>query len=141
VDRHRDAPDTRRVGHREVVTRLERQLRVDLDLAALVHQEGAIRDAVDAHTIQRAHRSHDRLGMTGVHARDRHVAHYLVRLYTHQVDRAQHRLRIRDRLSHTRERTAGLEQVQAHREAVGGRRLQPRGRHARRLVGHRSSPH
>ena len=41
----RDARDAGRVGHRQVVAGLERQLGRDLDLAAHVHQERAVGDA------------------------------------------------------------------------------------------------
>jgi hypothetical protein len=51
VDGHRDTADARGVGHREVVTGRKRQLGGDLDLAALVHEERAVRDAVDAHAL------------------------------------------------------------------------------------------
>ena len=44
-DRLRDARDAGRVGHREVVAGLDRDLADDLDLAALVHQERAVGDA------------------------------------------------------------------------------------------------
>ena len=46
-DRLADARDARRVGHREVVARLERHLRAHLDLAAEVQQEGAVGDVLD----------------------------------------------------------------------------------------------
>ena len=46
-DRAADARDARRVGHREVVARLQRRLRRDLDLAAEVQQERAVGDVVD----------------------------------------------------------------------------------------------
>ena len=47
VDRHRDAADARGVGHREVVAGAQRHLRLDLDLAADVEQEGPVGDLVD----------------------------------------------------------------------------------------------
>ena len=48
VDRHADAGDAGRVGHREVVARLHRHLAADLDLAAEVHEEGPVGDVEDA---------------------------------------------------------------------------------------------
>ena len=128
-----------RVGHRKIVAGLDRHLRVDLDLAALVHQERAVRDAVDADALQLAHRLDDRLGVRGVHARDRHVADDLLGLHPHEVDRAEHRLGVRDRTRDPGERTALLRHVQAHREAIGGRGLQPPGRYVREFVRHGSS--
>ena len=54
-ERERHPPDPWRVGHREVVAGLERNLRLDADLAAEVQQEGAVRDSVHGHTGNRAH--------------------------------------------------------------------------------------
>ena len=128
VNRHRHTRHPGRVGHREIVAGLDRDFRVDLDLAALVHQERAVRDAVDTDALQLAHRPHDRLGVSGIHARDRHIANDLLGLHPHEIDRAEHRLGVRDRASDPSERTALLGHVQAHREAIGGRGLQPQGR-------------
>ena len=44
--------------------------------------------------------------MTGVPAGDRHVANDLTGLHAHEVNRAQHRLRVGDGLRDTGERTA-----------------------------------
>jgi hypothetical protein len=134
VDGHRDAPYARRVSHREIVARLQRQLGIDLDLATLVHQERAIRDAVDGDSVEIAHRAYDRLGMTRVHARDRHVANDLIGLDAHQVDRAEHRPCVGDGVSDSSERAALLGQMQAHREAIGRRGLQAPARRARDLL-------
>ena len=119
VDGHRDTADAGRIGHREVVARLQRQLGVDLDLAALVHEERAVGDAVDLHAVEVADRSHDRLGVLGVPARHRHVADDHVALDADEVDRPEHRVGVGDRVRHARERIALLRQVQPHREAVG----------------------
>ena len=56
-DRHADAGDARRVGHREVVARLHGHLRAHLDLAAEVHQERAVGDALDLDALDAAERS------------------------------------------------------------------------------------
>jgi hypothetical protein len=128
------------VSHREVVAGLERQLGVDLDLAALVHEERAIGNAVDRHALEGAHRAHDPLGVAGVHAGDRHVADDIVRFHAHEVDRPEHRLRLGDGVRDPRERAALLGHVQAHREAIGGRGpAAAGGRTGRGLVGHRGS--
>ena len=55
-DRHADARDARRVGHREVVARLQRRLVVLLDLAAEVQQEGAVGRVDDARALDRVDR-------------------------------------------------------------------------------------
>ena len=51
-DRHADARDAGRVGHREVVAGLERLLVVLLDLAAEVQQEGAVGGVDDPHAVE-----------------------------------------------------------------------------------------
>jgi hypothetical protein len=99
-----------------------------------VHQERAIRDAVDLHAVEVADLSHDLLGMAGIDARDGHVADDGVALDAHEVDRSEHRVRGGDRVGHAGERVALLREVQAHREAVRRRRLQARRR--RGLLGH-----
>ena len=50
-DRHADARDARRVGHREVVARLQRLLVALLDLAADVQQERAVGGVDHAHAV------------------------------------------------------------------------------------------
>ena len=139
VNRHTHTRYPGRVGHRKIVAGLDRYFRVDLDLAALVHQERAVRHAVDTDALQLAHHPHDRLSVSGIHARDRHVADGLLGLHPHEVDRAEHRLGVCDRASDPGERTALLRHVQAHREAIGGRGLQPQGRYVREFVRHGSS--
>ena len=59
-DRRADAGDARRVRHREVVARLQRDLRGDLDLAAEVQQEGAVGDVLDLDAVERADGGDDR---------------------------------------------------------------------------------
>ena len=85
-----------------------------------MHQERAVRDTVDTDALQLAHRPHDRLGVSGVNARDRHIADNLLGFHPHEIDRSEHRLGIGDRASDPGERAALLWHVQTHREAVGG---------------------
>ena len=124
----RDARDARRVGHREVVAGLDRDLAVDLDLAALVHQERAVRDARDLHAVQRPHRVDDALTVRGVDARHGHVARDAALVDAHEVDRAEDRALVADRARHRGERARELAQLDAHGEGVGGRGLEPRRR-------------
>ena len=58
-DRQADPRDARRVDHRQVVAVADRHLGLDLDLAAEVHQEGAVGDLADGHALdaRRAPRS------------------------------------------------------------------------------------
>ena len=69
-----------------------------------MHQERAVRDTVDANARQRAYRSHDRLGVGGVHARDRDIANDPMGFHPHEIDRPEHRLSVRDRMSDPGER-------------------------------------
>ena len=59
-DRLADAGDARRVGHREVVARLERRLRTHLELPAEVQEERAVGDVLDLDAVDRADRLDDR---------------------------------------------------------------------------------
>ena len=72
----------------------------------LVHEEGAVRHAVDAHPLEVAHRAHNCLRMARVHTGDRHVAHDLPRLHANEIDRTQHRVRVCDGIGDARERAA-----------------------------------
>ena len=75
-DRHRDARDAGRVDHRKILPRLDRDLRLDANLAAEVREEGRVGDADDAHALDAASTalrtsSADRIRRDV----DRHVAH------------------------------------------------------------------
>ena len=124
----RDARHAGRVGHREVVAGLDRDLAVDLDLAALVHQERAVRDARDLHALERLHRVDDALAVGGVDAGHGHVARDAALVDAHEVDRAEDRALVTDRGRHRGERARQLTQLDAHGEGVGGRGLEPRRR-------------
>ena len=67
--RQADPADARGVGHRQVVARAQRDLRVDLDLAADVEQEGAVADLVDLDALDLADRVDQDLGVVGVGGR------------------------------------------------------------------------
>ena len=122
-DRAADAGDPRRVGHREVVARLDRDGPVDLDLAAEVHQEGAVGDALDADVGDGADRLDHALAVLGVDAGDGDVADLGPALDAHEVDRPEDRARLADRDRHLPERARALREARADRDAVGrGRR-------------------
>jgi hypothetical protein len=109
VHGHRNARDAAGVGHREVVAGLEPKLGVDLDLAALVHQEDASGDAVDRHRSRaRAVRTPPRHGRSPRRRRSR-------RGRDRALPRArrrspQHGLRVRDGVRDPGERTAAPKQ-------------------------------
>src|SRR5687767_2945504 len=60
MDRLAHTCDARRVSHRKVRTRFERDLRHDLDLSTEVHQEGAVRNVYDFDPVDVASGAADR---------------------------------------------------------------------------------
>ena len=98
---------------------------VDLDLAALVHQERAVGDAVDRDAVERPHRVDDALAVRGVDAGDGHVAHDAALVDAHEVDRAEHRA-LAPIASATRgERARSWRSSMRMVKRVGGRGLEP----------------
>ncbi len=88
-DRGADPGDARGVGHREVVARLERHLRGHLDLAAEMHQERAIGDALDLDPVDLADGGDDPLEVLGARSIDGDVAHLGVPLDADEIDRTE----------------------------------------------------
>ena len=72
-DRQADAGDAGGVDQREVVAVADRHLGLDLELAAEVHEEGAVGDLADLDAVHRAHRLDDLVGVAGVAGGRRHV--------------------------------------------------------------------
>ena len=103
-DRPRDARDARRVRHREIVAGLQRHARADLELAAEVAEEGAVRDRLDLDAGQRAHRGRDALDVRLVLGEDRDVAHLVRLLDAHEIDRPEQRALLADRRRDAAER-------------------------------------
>ena len=81
---------TRGVGHRQVVAGLERHLRLDLELAAEVQQEGAVADLADGDALDVAQRLDDLLGVVGVRGRAGDVDGEAVGPGLDDVDRRHH---------------------------------------------------
>jgi hypothetical protein len=88
-DRLADARHAGRVGHREVVAGLDRDLVVLLDLAADVHEERAV-GGVDEAGARRADRVEDPVPVGLVGGVDGEVADGAVLLGGDEVDRADH---------------------------------------------------
>src|SRR5690606_29248464 len=65
-DRHGDPGDAGRVGHGQLVAVAQRHLRLHLDLAAEMHEEGAVADLVDAHALDLAEVVYVDMGAVGV---------------------------------------------------------------------------
>ncbi len=72
-DGQRDPGDARGVRHGQLVTVAQRHLRLHLDLAAEVHQEGAVTDLVQDDAVDGVEAVDDRLGVVGVLGRARDV--------------------------------------------------------------------
>ncbi len=143
VDRLRHARDARRVGHREVVAGLDRHGAVHADLAPQVQLKRPVGDGLDADAVDLLDRPHHRLAVRGVDARHRDVADDLPALDAHEVDRAEDAALVADRARDEPERARPLRQPDAHRDAVGRRRLQdgvPRVSHDARRAWARRGP-
>ena len=88
-DRRRDPGDARRVGHREVVARLQRRLQRDLDLAAEVHEERAVGDVDDLDARHALDGLGDRLHVLRVPGEHGDVADLGAALDPDEVDRTE----------------------------------------------------
>ena len=116
-DRLADPRHARRVGHREIVARLDGHLRAHLDLAAEVHEERPVGDALDLDAVDAAHALDDPRHVVGVGRLDRDVAHLGALVDAHEVDRAERASRVSDRLREARERPRRVGEPDADRGA------------------------
>ena len=130
-----DAGDARRVGHREVVAGLQRVLVVLLDLALLVHLEGAVGEAEYARAARRPDRAQDLLPLLRAVGVDRELANPLALGpgAGNQVDRLQRATGLSDLRSELAERLLARIELDADGDAVLGggshrRRQDTRGR-------------
>ena len=119
-DRPRDACDTRRIGHRKVVARLERNLRDDFQLASEMDQEGPVREVLDHYAVERLDGLHDPCHVGLVGREHRHIANLLPMLDADEVDRVQQPARVGDRLGQVRKRSGPVLEVDAQGRAEGG---------------------
>ena len=104
----------------------------DLELAAEMHEERAIRDVLDEDAVEVAHRLDDAADVLCVAREDRHVAHFRPVLDANEVDRVEQRVVVRDRGCERRERAGTIRQVHAQRRAELRRGMSDR-RHAASL--------
>ena len=88
VDRHAHAPHAGRVGHREVVARLDRRLQAGEELAAAVELEGAVGDLDQVAALDELGGGDDRVGVVLVARHDRDLADRLGVAHLDRVDRA-----------------------------------------------------
>src|SRR5207244_3908751 len=118
MDGHAHARDDRRVGHREIVAGLDRDLSLHLDLAAEVHEERAIRDVDDANTTDGPDLFHDLLGMTLVTRLDAEIAGDRRLADLDEVDGADVTARLADGRRHLAEHAWLVVDLEAYRDAV-----------------------
>ena len=121
LDREADAGDARGVGHREVVARLHRDLRLHLDLPAQVHEERAVRDALDLDAVDLADALDDPLEVVGVRGVHRDVADLHPALDPDEVDGPEGSSRLADRAREPPESTRGVGDAHADRGTERGR--------------------
>ena len=120
-DREADAGDTRGVRHREVVARLDRDLRLHLDLPAEVHEERAVGDALDLDAVDLADALDDPLEVVGVRGVDRDVADLHPALDPDEVDGPEGSSRLADRAREPPESARAVGDAHADRGTERGR--------------------
>ena len=123
VDRHADARDARRVGHREVVARLERLLVALLDLAADVHAQGAVGGVDHRRAVDGVDRLDDLAAVLVARGVDGDVAQRVAALERDEVDGADRAAGVADRARDLAEHAGAVVDLDADRQGVlcGGR--------------------
>ena len=116
-----DTGNARRVGHREIVAGANRYLRRHLNLAALVHQKGAVRDVDNTNPIDRTDRIHDPIAVILVRTEDADVTHNGAGIDAYEIDCAEHGVRFANHGSHARELPRLVWNHSTDGQAVGGR--------------------
>ena len=116
-DRAADARHARRVGHREVIARPDRDLGLHRDLAAEVQQEGAVGDLLDLDAVDPLAGSHDRLRLLVIGREHADVARLAARVHAHEVDRPEQPAGIGDRAREGREAAGAVVEANAEGEA------------------------
>src|SRR6185369_3366876 len=122
MDGHTDARHARRVRHRQVVARLHRHLALHLDLAAEVHEEGAVGDVDDADAFQRFQTLDHLLAVTLAARLERDVAGDGVAAHLDEVDGADVRPALPDGGGDLAEHAGLVLDLESHRQTVTGRR-------------------
>ena len=111
-------PTPGRVGHRQVVAVLQRDLGVDLDLAADVEQEGPVADLVDLDAVDGVDRLLELVGVVGVAGRAGDVEDQPLTGRVDDVDRGDHAAGRGDRGRHRPDDPVVGRRVQAHGDRV-----------------------
>ena len=117
-DRQADPRDAGRVGHREVVARLQWMLVVLFDLAADVQQEGAVGRVDDLSAVGRLDRRDDAVPVLAVGGVDDDVAQAVAAVDLDEVDRSDHRTGVADRRGHQSKDALCVVELDADGEAI-----------------------
>jgi hypothetical protein len=135
-DGMRDACDTRRVDHREVVPRLQRQTRAHLELAPEVGEEDTVGDLDHLDAVDRPDGGDDLVKMLLVVSQDVDIADLRRTLDPDEVDRAEQAAGLADRRGQAGEGPGNVLDAHADRGAERCRRMHGRRvfREARRDV-------
>src|SRR5687768_262 len=120
MDGHAHAGHARRVGHRQIVARLDRGLALDLDLAAEVHEEGAIGHVHDLHAFDGAQPLDDLLAVPLVAGLERQVARDRGLADGDDVDGADVAAALADRRGDLAEHAGLVPDLEPDRETVAG---------------------
>jgi hypothetical protein len=146
-DRARDTGDAGRVGHREIVARLQRRLRDDFQLPAEMEQERPVGDVLDPDAVDASHRCGDALELIGIDGQNGDVTNFLIAVDAYEVDGVEEAAFVGDRLRNRSERSGSVLEVHPQRRAELRRRVSDRrpvgevGRHAAGTYGlHRPAP-
>ena len=127
-DRARNACHARGVGHREVVTGLQRHARRDFQLASEVKQEGSVRDLIDLDSFDCPNGGDDAFEVLGVAGQDRDVPHFRTALDADEVDRPEQSAGLGDRAGEGGERAGVVLEPNAHRRTERRGGVRRRGR-------------
>ena len=120
VDGHADARHPRGVGHREVVACLDRHPAVDLDLAAQVHEEGAVGDVHHRDVRHLAQSLDHRQAVRLVGGLEGDVAGHLLLGHLHHVDGPDVAARLADGGGDAAEHAGLVGETDADGQAVAG---------------------
>ena len=117
-DREADARYARRVGHREVVARLQRVLVVLLDLAAHVQQERAVGRVDHLRAVDRFDRGDDLLPVVAAGGVHDDVAQAVLAVGLDEVDGADHAAGVADRSGDLPEDAGSVAELDADGQAI-----------------------
>ena len=120
-DRQADPRDARGVDERQVVAGADRHLGLDRQLAAEVHEEGAVGDLADLDALDGAHRLDDLVGVVGVAREHRDVDAHPVVPRAGDVEAGDDAAGLLDEARHLADGRGPRREDEADGDAVGDR--------------------